>query len=395
MKLAAVAEGETEIGSADGHDPGRGVATILIERLLRAAPGDSLEIVPIKLSWMRRSTGGPRGESNTAQLAVNAAAAQSCDGVILFRDADAQGPQRREENMEGLRAGMAQVARPIPAVLALQINMIEAWLLGDPDAYLRAFGRRRADLPRRPEALWGSKRDERSNHPYHVYRRILDDLGLQSGQRAAIAIAEHADLGVLARECPEGFGRFKMDFERAFRPFACVVAADVNNGIGKDNDLPWPKLKADLKHFRDVTSAAAAGKRNAVIMGRRTWDSIPAKYRPMPDRLNVVITRGTIDVPEGVIVAHSLDEALNRASLAEDVDKLMVVGGGEIFRQAFAHVRCRDVYLTRIDHAFEVDAHIPDVRERFVLAETMATHHDAGFTYAIERWTRPTQRPGT
>jgi dihydrofolate reductase len=112
------------------------------------------------------------------------------------------------------------------------------------------------------------------------------------------------------------------------------------------------------------------------------------KYRPLPDRLNVVISRGTVDVPDGVVVARSLDDALNRACLAPDVDRLFVVGGGEIYRQSFGHVRCRDVYLTLIDQEFDCDTFIPDVHERFTLAEPMGAHDDAGLGYRIERWTR-------
>jgi dihydrofolate reductase len=182
--------------------------------------------------------------------------------------------------------------------------------------------------------------------------------------------------------------------------FACVVAADEQDGIGKDNDLPWPRLKADLEHFRDVTTTpvrpepgerqrARVEGRNAVIMGRKTWESVPPRYRPLPDRLNVVVTRSaTLDVPDGVIVASSLDDALERTAAADGVDGVFIIGGGDVFAQAFAHPRCATVYLTRIASTFACDAFIPDVRERFILRETLATHHDAGFDYRIERWTR-------
>ena len=170
--------------------------------------------------------------------------------------------------------------------------------------------------------------------------------------------------------------------------FACVVAADEQDGIGKENDLPWPRLKADLKHFRDVTTAAPAGRHNAVIMGRRTWDSVPPRYRPLPDRLNVVITRGRLDVPEGVLVARSLDDALGQAAAHDGIAALFVIGGGEIYRQSFAHPRCATVYLTRLASTFACDTFIPDVRDGFVLAETLSTHHDGGLDYRIERWVR-------
>jgi dihydrofolate reductase len=174
----------------------------------------------------------------------------------------------------------------------------------------------------------------------------------------------------------------------ALRPFGCVLAADERGGIGKNNDLPWPKLAADLRHFRGLTSSAASGQSNAVIMGRKTWDSVPPKYRPLPDRLNIVISRGHVELPDGVRLAGSLADALADASRAPGVDKIFVVGGGEIYRQAFAHRECRDLFLTRIHGVFDCDTFIADVTEHFAWVETIGQHHDRGITYTIERWAR-------
>ncbi len=73
--------------------------------------------------------------------------------------------------------------------------------------------------------------------------------------------------------------------------FDIVVAADLDWAIGKANGLPWPKLKGDLQHFKRVTCAVTEGKRAAVIMGRKTWESTEVAGRPLPRRLNIVITR--------------------------------------------------------------------------------------------------------
>lgn len=172
------------------------------------------------------------------------------------------------------------------------------------------------------------------------------------------------------------------------RDFTCVLAADRNFGIGRGNDLPWPQLPGDLAHFERITSAAPEGKRNAILMGRKTWLSVPEKLRPLPRRLNVVITRGTLEVPDGVEVAASLDAALAVAEAHPEVAGLFVVGGGEIFRQAFVHPRCGDVYLTRIDGDFGADtfAPLPPELER---VEILAEHEEAGVRYSIERWRRP------
>lgn len=172
------------------------------------------------------------------------------------------------------------------------------------------------------------------------------------------------------------------------RPFDCVVAADLRGGIGRDGQLPWPRLRDDLRFLRTLTTTAAAGRRNAVIMGRKTWDSVPARFRPLPDRLNVVVTRGALDLGDDAVVARSLDDALARAGARADIDRLFVIGGGELYRLAFAHPRCRDVYLTRIDASFDCDAFIPDVEHDFERVETLAHHHDAGLAFRIERWRR-------
>jgi len=124
------------------------------------------------------------------------------------------------------------------------------------------------------------------------------------------------------------------------RGFQIVVAATKEHGIGKQGTLPW-KLPTDMKFFKTVTSSTtASSKQNAVIMGRVTWESIPAKFRPLPGRLNVILTRSGIITPtppEGVLVCESLSAAL--ALLAsppyeEQVETVFVIGGGQVYRFA-------------------------------------------------------------
>src|SRR5689334_803102 len=106
-----------------------------------------------------------------------------------------------------------------------------------------------------------------------------------------------------------------------------VVAMAENHVIGRDNGLPW-KLSSDLKRFKALT----IGK--PVIMGRKCFESIG---RPLPGRPNIVVTRNPDFAAEGVIVAHSLDAALDRAedeARSLSVNEVCVIGGGEIYRQA-------------------------------------------------------------
>lgn len=139
--------------------------------------------------------------------------------------------------------------------------------------------------------------------------------------------------------------------------FDVVLAADLDWGIGKSNGLPWPKLARDLQHFKRVTCAAPEGERNAVVMGRNTWESREVAGKPLPRRLNVVITRRELAVPEGVIVARSLDEAIAVGGVAG----VFVVGGAAVFAEAFAHSALRWVYLTRIAGRFGCDVRVPDL----------------------------------
>ncbi len=171
------------------------------------------------------------------------------------------------------------------------------------------------------------------------------------------------------------------------RTFDCVVAADAAGGIGKDNALPWPRLKEDLRFLKRITCAAPEGKRNAVVMGRLTWESVPAAMQPLPGRLNVVISRKPLTLPDGVLAATSLDEALAACDLP-DIDGVFVIGGGQVYRQAFGHPRCRFVYLTRIDATFDCDTFLPPLEPGFVLDEELAHHREHEIAYTIQRWRR-------
>src|SRR3989338_2208866 len=104
---------------------------------------------------------------------------------------------------------------------------------------------------------------------------------------------------------------------------ALIAAIDTANCIGKDRTLPW-HIPEDLAHFKNLTE----GK--IVLMGRKTWESLPKNYRPLPNRINIVITRQSdYALPNGVLRYDSVDAALTKHA-NEDI---MVIGGGEIFKQ--------------------------------------------------------------
>lgn len=151
------------------------------------------------------------------------------------------------------------------------------------------------------------------------------------------------------------------------RPYQVVVAATRDMGIGKDGTLPWD-LPGDLRYFKEVTTSTfTAGKRNAVIMGRKTWESIPQKYRPLPNRLNVVLTRsGKLEAPssEDLVMCGDLPTALKLLGEyphSSSLEKVFVIGGGQVLKEALNGPGCEAIHLTDIETNFDCDTFIPRI----------------------------------
>jgi dihydrofolate reductase len=133
-----------------------------------------------------------------------------------------------------------------------------------------------------------------------------------------------------------------------------LIYARARNGvIGKDNQMPW-HLPEDLAHFKRVTLG------QPVIMGRKTWDSLPARFRPLPGRLNIVVTRQADWQAEGALRAHSIEDAMRMCGNAPDA---WIMGGAEIYRQA--EPLASTAVVTEIDADFEGDAFAPVLGTRW------------------------------
>lgn len=148
-----------------------------------------------------------------------------------------------------------------------------------------------------------------------------------------------------------------------------IAAVGKNLVIGKDNDLIW-NLPDDMKFFMQTTSG------HHVIMGRKNFESIPKKYRPLPNRTNIVITRqSSYDAP-GAIVVHDLDSAITIARQNAEKE-VFIIGGGQIYSMALDMADY--LYLTEIDASFEGDAFFPEFNKD-EWKELARVHH-----YADER----------
>ena len=153
-----------------------------------------------------------------------------------------------------------------------------------------------------------------------------------------------------------------------------IFARAANGVIGNHNTLPW-HLPEDMAHFKRTTLGCP------VIMGRKTWDSLPPKFRPLPGRSNIVITRQPDWQSSGAIPAHSLEAALSLCAQAEHV---WVIGGAQIYAQALP--LATTVELTEIDADFDGDAYAPDLAANW--REHQRESHTAanGLAYSFVRY---------
>ena len=133
-----------------------------------------------------------------------------------------------------------------------------------------------------------------------------------------------------------------------------IFARAANGVIGRDNTLPW-HLPEDMAHFKRTTLGCP------VIMGRKTWDSLPPKFRPLPGRLNVVVTRQADWQADGALCAHSLPEAM---ALCPADSEAWVIGGAEIYAQALP--LASTAVVTDIEASYDGDAYAPQFGPEWV-----------------------------
>jgi dihydrofolate reductase len=157
-----------------------------------------------------------------------------------------------------------------------------------------------------------------------------------------------------------------------------LLAAVARDGvIGRDNTIPW-RLPEDVARFKALTTG------HPVVMGRRTWESIPDRFRPLPGRRNVVVTRNPAWHDEGAERAGSLDEAM---SLLAEEEEVFVIGGAELYAAALP--LADELLLTEIDLAVDGDTFFP-VFDRETFAEVTREEHVAedGVPFAFVAYER-------
>ncbi|XP_018786502.1 PREDICTED: dihydrofolate reductase-like [Bactrocera latifrons] len=152
--------------------------------------------------------------------------------------------------------------------------------------------------------------------------------------------------------------------------FNLIAAVCENSGIGLNGDLPW-SLKSEYEYFTQTTKRRRdITKHNVVIMGRRTYLSIPEHERPLADRINVVLssTLSPTDLPTNVFLFPNLVSAMKRLEqrdLRERIENVWIVGGSGVYREAMSSPRCHRLYITNIKQKFNCDIFFPKIPNSF------------------------------
>ena len=162
-------------------------------------------------------------------------------------------------------------------------------------------------------------------------------------------------------------------------PLTLIVATTAKNGIGKNGTLPWPMLKKEMAYFARITKRvpssttstssedSSQAPQNVVVMGRKTWESIPSKFRPLPQRTNVVISRSSKleGAGDGVVVSDSISSALSSLAAkakegnAAPLGRVFVIGGAAIYNQALEMEQAKSILLTRVEGEWDCDTDFP------------------------------------
>lgn len=147
---------------------------------------------------------------------------------------------------------------------------------------------------------------------------------------------------------------------------ALIVAMDFDRGIGKNNDLMW-HLPADMKFFKETTSG------HIVVLGRKNYESIPERFRPLPNRENAVLTRNQAYKVEGAVIFYSLEDCLEHYS-NETERTIFIIGGGEIYRQAMELDIVDEMYITHVNKSYDADTFFPEFQSENWMSESLFKH---------------------
>ena len=164
------------------------------------------------------------------------------------------------------------------------------------------------------------------------------------------------------------------------KTLALILAVDEQNWLGKNNTLAW-KLSWDITYFKEITTTTlSSSKKNAVLMWRRTWESIPEKYKPLPHRKNYILTRDTsFQWWDGVF--QSLEQALEILAQDDCIETIYIIGGSQIYNEVIKKDLADTIYLTQVLWVFWCDVFFLWIPANYRLESISEKQQESGIPY--------------
>ena len=174
--------------------------------------------------------------------------------------------------------------------------------------------------------------------------------------------------------------------------FNIILAVDEKNWLWKLGDLAW-KLPWDLKYFKKTTSKTKdLGKHNVVIMWRKTWDSIPGKFRPLPDRINCILSKTLktesidSDINDFVLYFNDFDHCLKELDKKDNIETVYLIWGWSLYNQFINHPKLKKIYITKVLWDFDCDVFFDGIPKNFYLKKYSDDIEENGVKYRFEQW---------
>lgn len=155
-----------------------------------------------------------------------------------------------------------------------------------------------------------------------------------------------------------------------------IVAYDKNRLIGAGNSIPW-RIPEEMRHFKDTTIGCS------VVMGRKTWNSLPPKYKPLPGRTNIVVSRSPLQLDAiDVVTALDIGEAV---AFGEAIGQTWVIGGAQIYKYVLDHNLVKSVLVSRIKKEYSGDVHFPELDPQVWEEKLIKEHEEFDIVEYVKR----------
>ena len=174
--------------------------------------------------------------------------------------------------------------------------------------------------------------------------------------------------------------------------FHMILAVDEKLGLWKDNTLSW-RIPSDMKSFKDITSTTQdLARLNGVVMWRKTWESIPAKYRPLPNRVNCVLSRSITQessdskIDDFILYFNSLDSCLDELNKKDNIEDIYIIWGAFLYNQIIADERLDKIYITRVFWDYDCDVFFDGIPSEFSLESYSDEQEENWIKFRFEVW---------